>query len=170
VSAVVLKNCAHSVITDTHITWFTEDGVQLNDCVHTTLSDLHMACDSRMSDRSAVYAINSYKNGSQGDDGSNYYSGINAELEIFYQYAKIRNVNNANGFTDEVRGTVVVSAGTNTHTITINEGNTIVGAVASLSRTDYAVGINCIENTATFTFDRQLTDNIRINYIIYCTR
>lgn len=170
VSAIVLKNCTHTIITNTHITWFTEDGVQLNDCIHTSLTDLHIACDSRMADTSTVYAINSYKNGSQDDDGSNHYSGINAELDIFYRYAKIRNTSNAYGFSDEVRGTVVVASGNKTHTVTIETPVPIVGAVASLSRTDYAVGINCSENTVTFTFDRQLEDNIRINYIVYCTR
>jgi hypothetical protein len=170
VSAVVLKNCTHSIICDSHITWFTEDGIQLNDCEHTSLSELHIACDSRMTNRSNVYAVNSYVDGTQEDNSSNHYSAINTELKIFYHFAKIRNVSNANGFIDEARGTVVISSGKKTHTININDGAEIIGAVVSLSRTDYTVGVNCSGNTVTLEFDKQLAHNIRVNYIIYCTR
>jgi hypothetical protein len=169
VSAIVLSGCAHSVICNSHISWFTEDGVKIVDSVHTSLSELHFACDSGMTDKSAVYAINSYKGGVQEDDGSNHYSAINAELPIFYHYAKIRNVSNANGFTDEARGSIVVSSGKTSHEITVSSGNA-VGAVATLSRTDYRVGVNCDGNKVTFSFDRELEDNVRINYIVFFTR
>lgn len=169
VSAIVLNNCGHSVISNSHITWFTEDGVQLRDCEHTTLSDLHIACDSRMTDRSGVYAINSYVGGTQGDNGSSHYTAIITELNIFYHYAKIRNVSNANGFNDDARSSIVVSAGVSSHTVSIGSG-TLVGVVATLSRTDYQVSVNCDGNKATFTFDRTLEHNIRINYIAFFTR
>jgi hypothetical protein len=170
VSAIVLNGCAHCVISNSHITWFTQDGVQITDCEHTSLSELHIACDSRMADRSGVYAINSYVGDKQEDNGSSHYSAINTELPIFYHYAKIRNVSNANGFNDEARNSIVVSSGVSSHTVTIGNSGTLVGVVATLSRTDYRVGVNTDGNKVTFTFDRTLEHNIRINYIAYFTR
>lgn len=123
-----------------------------------------------MSDRSKTYAINSYVNGEQEDDSSNHYTEINSELPIFYHYAKIRCVSNGYGFTDEVRGSVVVTSGKSSHTINVN--TPVVGAVATLSNPNYSVAVSFAEGsgTITFTFDRELEVNIRINYIIYCTR
>jgi hypothetical protein len=123
-----------------------------------------------MTDRSNVYAVNSYVGGVQEDNGTNHYSAINTELAIYYHYAKIRNVSNANGFTDEARGSVVVSSGKASYEFNISNKGTAVGAVASLSRNDYRVAVNCNGTTITFTFDRELEDNIRINYIVFFTR
>ena len=170
VSAVVLCDCVHSVISNTHITWFTEDGIQLRDCVQTSLSALHIACDSRMANTNNVYAINSYVDGKQEDDGSNHYFDIVSERRIFYHYATIRNVSNGleDGFSDEVRGSVVVAAGNTSHTVNVN--TTVLGAVATLSNPNYAVGASPNGSTITFTFDRALEQNVRINYIVFCTR
>ena len=170
VSAIVLCDCVHAVISNSHITWFTEDGIQLRDCVQTSLSSLHIACDSRMTDTSNVYAVNSYMNDVQEDEGSNHYFDIVSERRIFYHYATIRNVSNGigDGFSDEVRGTVVVGSGSTSHTISIN--TPILGAVATLSNPSYTVGASFSGGTVTFTFDRKLEQNVRINYIIFCTR
>lgn len=168
ISAIELHDCDKSTISDSIITWFTANGVVLHDCTEMILNNLHFSCDSTLTNKNGIYAINSFIGSVQEDVSNNAYYGVVTSLPIFYHYARIRNTFNSAGFSDEARGSVVVSSGKTSHAVTV--GTDIVGVVATLSDPSYNVAVTFEGGVATFVFDRALENNVRLNYIIFNSR
>lgn len=157
-SAVVMYDVNCAFLTNIVIPYSGKCGIELHDCIYTEINGASIR--GSLTGRKAIL---SYKNGELGDDGSNKYSNIQTPSPIYVRYA-VTDITTTT-FKTKASGTVVVTAGTTSHSI-----NTYIpqGVKYAIVTCDKNLGITYSTSGSNIIVTIPSSDvNFRLNWIAY---